>query len=185
MKGSIEVICGPMFSGKTEEIIKRIRRATLAKQVVQIFKPKIDDRYSQDHVESHDGRNVGAIIVNGSAEIEVAIENYNAAHNVLPSVVVIDEVQFFDDQIVQQVYDLKCRGVRVIVAGLDMDWNGSPFNITGMLMSLADKVDKQSAVCVVCYNDATYSYLKEQSGEQIQIGALDKYEARCFEHWGE
>lgn len=187
MTGSIETICGPMFSGKTEEIIKRVRRATIAKQTIKIFKPEKDDRYGGGSaIWSHDGKNIGATIVSSSAEIEVAIQNYSAVYEgELPDVVVIEEVQFFDDGIVQIVYELKCMGIRVIVAGLDIDWKGVPFTITGTLMALADKVDKQTAVCVVCHKDATYSYLKNKAGEQIQVGEENLYEARCFQHWSE
>jgi len=184
MKGSIEVVCGPMFSGKTEELIRRVNRTVYAKQDTMIFKPEIDNRYSDTHVQSHDGNNFPATIVPNSDHIGVAIENYRAANEgVSPDVIAIEEVQFFDDAVVQQIYDLKCDGVRVIVAGLDMDWMGVPFPIVNTLMGLADKIDKQSAICTECGDDATYSYLKNKSGEQIQVSATDKYEARCFNHW--
>lgn len=186
MKGTIEVICGPMFSGKTEELIKRVRRCGFAKQDCVIFKPSIDNRYSAKDVASHDGKIHPAITVQDTDELEVALENIRAANQgELPDVVGIEEVQFFGENIVQIIYDLKVKGIRVIAAGLDMDWKGYPFNITTTLMGLADKVDKQAAICVVCGDDGTYSYLKNKTGDQIQVGTTDKYEARCFNHWAE
>lgn len=183
-KGTIEVVCGPMFSGKTEELIKRVRRTTYAKQTHMLFKPQIDDRYSATHVQSHDGNNFPAVIIPDPAHMDVAIQNYRAANGgSLPDVIGVEEVQFLDEEVVQQIYDLKCEGARVIVAGLDMDWRGVPFPIVTTLMGLADKIDKQTAICMKCGDDATYSYLKNKSGEQIQVGAADKYEARCFTHW--
>lgn len=186
MKGSIEVICGPMFSGKTEELMKRMRRTFYAKQSSMNFKPAIDNRYGHDAICSHDKRTMSATVVNNSGELEVAIENYRAAHSgELPDVIGVEEVQFFDEQIVQTLYDLKCEGARVIVAGLDMDWQGAPFGITATLMAVSDKVDKQQAVCTECGDDATHSYLKNKTTERIQVGEKDLYEARCFEHWRE
>ncbi len=182
--GSIEVICGPMFSGKTEELMKRVRRASIARLTVKNFKPKIDDRYGEG-ISSHDGRNIDASAVNSSEEVEIALQNYCSAYGRLPDVVCIEEAQFFDKAIVQQIYSLKCRGVRVIVAGLDMDWKGSPFLQTAQLLALADKVDKQKAVCIVCGRDAAHSYKKSGEGDRIEVGETDKYEARCFEHWRE
>jgi thymidine kinase len=184
VKGTIEIVCGPMFSGKTEELMKRARRATIAKQKVLCFKPSIDNRYDADKIQSHDGRKLDAHVVGTIDELEVIIQNHCAAGQ-KPDVVIIEEVQFFDDKIVQVIYDLKCNGTRVIAAGLDMDWQGQPFPITAHLLSIGDDIDKQTAICLQCGDDATYSYLKNKSGEQIQVGATDKYEARCFNHWNE
>lgn len=184
MKGSIEVICGPMFSGKTEELIKRVNRSHYARQTRMVFKPKIDDRYSKDDVQSHNGNAIQATVVSNSLEIEVALENYRSVTGgTYPQIVAIEEVQFFDENIVQLIYDLKCEGVRVICAGLDMTWSGNPFSITSTLLAIADDIDKQKAVCVICGEDASHSYLKNKTGDTIQVGASDKYEARCFEHW--
>lgn len=186
MSGSIEVICGPMFSGKTSRLIDLARRKAQAKKTSLQFNPKIDTRHPAGRIEDHNTRNIGASTVEDSIEMEVALQNFAASHGgKLTDVIFIDEVQFFDDNVVQIIYDLKCQGVRVVVCGLDMDWMGNPFPVVTTLMGLADKIEKLTAVCTICGEDATYSYLKNKSGDQIQIGASDKYEARCFKHWQE
>ena len=184
-KGTIEVICGPMFSGKTEELIRRANRCGYAKQDVVVFKPSIDDRYSNEaQVNSHQGGYHPAIIVPDTNHLQVALENIRSLNEgTLPDVVGIEEVQFFTEDIVQLIYDLKVQNVRVIVAGLDMNWQGQPFPIVTTLMGICDKVDKLTAICLECGDDATYSYLKNKTGDEIQVGAEDKYEARCFAHW--
>jgi thymidine kinase len=184
MKGSIEVICGPMFSGKTEELIKRINRTVYAKQTSMVFKPEMDNRYSDKDICSHNGTAIRSTTVKSAKEIEVAIQNYQATNEGnLPEVIAIEEIQFFDEDIVQLVYDLKCYGVRVVAAGLDMNWSGAPWAITSTLLALADSIDKQKAVCVICGQDASHSYLKNKTGEMVQVGSTDLYEARCFNDW--
>jgi thymidine kinase len=176
--GSIEVICGSMFSGKSEEVIRRVRRAEIAKQKVQVFKPSIDDRYSPSNVASHSGFIWDAIPVHDTKDIVA---------QVLPDtdVVAIDEVQFFDWSVADACNQLADRGVRVIVAGLDQDFRGEPFGPMPLLMAQAEVVDKLQAICVVCgapasrtqrlINDKPAAY----SDPIILVGASEVYEARC------
>jgi thymidine kinase len=177
-KGQIEVICGSMFSGKTEELIRRVRRAQIARQQVQVFKPALDDRYGVQHVTSHNGVNVKAISVTGAREILDLIEP--TTH-----VAAIDEAQFFDEEICDVCDALTQSGRRVIVAGLDMDFRGEPFGPMPLLMAQAEKVDKLRAICVVCGRDAsrTQRLINGQPATYadpvILVGAKEVYQARC------
>lgn len=176
--GFIEVITGPMFSGKSEELIRRIKRAKIAKQKVQVFKPAIDDRYSIDKVVSHNGDNINAINIARAAEILDFIEEDT-------EVVAIDEIQFFDYNIVEIAREIADSGKRVICAGLDMDFRGEPFGPTPDIMAIAESVDKIAAICVICGNPATRTQ-RLINGEPakhddpiIMVGARETYEARC------
>jgi thymidine kinase len=174
--GAIEVVCGPMFSGKTEELIRRVKRAEIARQKVQIFKPIIDNRYHETDVVSHSSLTVHAVVVNDALDI---------LRKLLDStrVVAIDEVQFLDETIVRVVSKLARRGIRVICAGLDQDYQGVPFGPMPALLAIADKVDKVQAVCTVCGMAATKTYRKSaHESEQIIVGESDLYEARCRAH---
>ena len=146
--GFIEVIVGPMFSGKSEELIRRIRRAQIAKQKVQVFKPAIDDRYSIGKVVSHNGSSINAVSVKDASEILKLLEEDT-------QVVAIDEIQFFDQSLVDVVREIADMGKRVICAGLDMDFRGEPFGPTPYIMAIAESVDKLTAICVKCGNPAT------------------------------
>lgn len=174
--GSIEVICGSMFSGKTEELLRRIRRAQYARQKLQLFKPKIDNRYSESHVQSHDSTRAPSIPVNSAREILDRVENNTR-------VVAIDEAQFFDPEIVDVCQKLAFRGMRVLVAGLDMDFRGEPFGPMPQLLAIAETVTKLSAVCVVCGGPASRSQRLSSGGtedqKQVLVGAKDVYEPRC------
>ena len=176
--GRVEVICGSMFSGKTEELIRRVRRAQIAKQKVQVFKPVIDDRYGIQKITSHNGLHVEAIPVSDAKTIPDLVEPDTA-------VVAIDEVQFFDWQIAQVCDNLANRGVRVILAGLDMDFRGEPFGPMPLLMAEAEVVDKLYAICVVCGAPAsrTQRLVDGQPASYddpvILVGASEVYEARC------
>ncbi|MBP9681724.1 MAG: thymidine kinase [Bacteriovorax sp.] len=176
ISGSIEVVCGPMFSGKTEELIRRVKRAQIARQKVQIFKPAIDTRYHETEVVSHSSLSMEATPVNSSVEILQKVFDSTR-------VVAIDEVQFFDDNITIVVEKLARRGIRVIVAGLDQDFMGRPFGPMASLLAIADNVNKIHAICTVCGASATKTFRKnpEESG-QILVGETDLYEARCRAH---
>lgn len=176
--GWIEVICGSMFSGKTEELIRRVRRAKIASQKVQVFKAAIDTRYAEQDVISHDGIRVEAIPVEDAAELRSLIEPD-------ATVVALDEAQFFDDDVVALCEELADQEVRVIVAGLDMDFRGEPFGPMPTLMARAEQVDKLQAICVECGGPA--SHTQRLIGGQpaayddpvIMVGANEVYEARC------
>ncbi|MDA7549839.1 thymidine kinase [Flavobacteriaceae bacterium] len=166
--GWIEVIAGSMFSGKTEELIRRLKRAKFAKQKVEIFKPAIDTRYDDKRVMSHDSNEIQSTPVPAAANIPILADNCD--------VVGIDEAQFFDDEIVKVCNDLANRGVRVIVAGLDMDFKGNPFGPMPALMATAEYVTKVHAVCTRSGNLANYSYRKAKSDELVLLGEVDEYE---------
>ncbi len=166
--GWIEVICGSMFSGKTEELIRRLKRAQFAKQKVEIFKPAIDIRYDIEKVVSHDANEIRSTPVPSSANIRLLASDVD--------VVGIDEAQFFDDEIVAVCNDLANRGVRVIVAGLDMDFKGNPFGPMPALMATAEYVTKVHAVCTRTGNLAHYSHRKAASEELVLIGETQEYE---------
>ena len=170
--GAVEVIVGSMFSGKSEELIRLLRRAELAKQPLQVFKPRIDNRYSEDHVTSHDRSKFPSI------QIDRAVEIYR---HLLPEtkVIGIDEGQFFDDELVDVVDELADRGIRVLIAGLDMDWKGEPFAPMPALMAIADTVIKLRAVCVVCGSAASRTQRLVQNTDSILVGETEAYEARC------
>jgi len=176
--GWIEVICGSMFSGKTEELIRRIRRAQIARQKVQVFKHSLDARYAQREVTSHNGLQWEAVPVESTEQLRSLIEPDT-------NVVAIDEGQFFDEELVDLCEDLADRGVRVIVAGLDMDFRGEPFGPMPQLMARAERVDKLQAICVVCGGPAsrTQRLINGQPAAYddpvIMIGADEVYEARC------
>ncbi len=179
MYGKIELICGSMFSGKTEELIRRIRRAEIAKQKVQVFKPAIDKRYHVSEVKSHGGRGVEAIPVD-SAEI---IPSYLDADT---TVVAIDEIQFFEKSVIDVIEQLADSGKRVICAGLDQDFRGEPFGATmPLVMAKAEDVDKLHAICVVCGQDASRTQRlidgrpARYDDPVIMVGAAEAYEARC------
>lgn len=166
--GWIEVICGSMFSGKTEELIRRLKRAQFAKQKVEIFKPAIDVRYDEDMVVSHDENQIRSTPVPAAANIPILADGCD--------VVGIDEAQFFDDEIVRVCNDLANKGVRVIVAGLDMDFKGNPFGPMPNLMATAEYVTKVHAVCTRTGNLAQYSYRKSTNDSIVMLGEVDEYE---------
>ena len=166
--GWIEVICGSMFSGKTEELIRRLKRAQFARQKVEIFTPSIDTRYAEDSVTSHDRNQIRSTPVPAAANIPIFADDCD--------VVGIDEAQFFDDEIVKVCNDLANRGVRVIVAGLDMDFKGNPFGPMPALMATAEYVTKVHAVCTRTGNLAHYSYRKAKSDALVLLGETEEYE---------
>ena len=166
--GWIEVICGSMFSGKTEELIRRLKRAKFAKQKVEIFKPAIDTRYDVEKVVSHDANEIRSTPVPSSSNIRILANDVD--------VVGIDEAQFFDDEIVSVCNDLANRGVRVIVAGLDMDFKGNPFGPMPALMATAEYVTKVHAVCTTTGNLAHYSHRKVKNDNVVFLGETEEYE---------
>ncbi len=166
--GWIEVICGSMFSGKTEELIRRLKRAQFAKQKVEIFKPSVDVRYDDEKVVSHDSNEIRSTPVPASANIRILADDVE--------VVGIDEAQFFDDEIVAVCNDLANRGVRVIVAGLDMDFKGNPFGPMPALMATAEYVTKVHAVCTKTGNLAHYSHRKSADENLVLLGEVQEYE---------
>jgi thymidine kinase len=179
--GSIEVITGSMFSGKTDELIRRLRRARIARQKVQVFKPAIDNRYRVDKVTSHAGNEFEALPVAGAEAIAMLVEPDT-------TVVAIDEAQFFDWHIAEVCQSLAGRGVRVIAAGLDMDFRGEPFGPMPLLMAQAEEVAKLQAICVVCGLAASRTQRlidgRPASFDDpvVQVGGSEAYEARCREH---
>jgi len=166
--GWIEVICGSMFSGKTEELIRRLKRAKFARQRVEIFKPAIDRRYHDEMVVSHDSNEIRSTPVPAAANIPILADGCD--------VVGIDEAQFFDDEIVRVCNDLANKGVRVIVAGLDMDFKGNPFGPMPNLMATAEYVTKVHAICTRTGNLAQYSYRKSKSNDLVLLGETEQYE---------
>lgn len=169
--GWIEVICGCMFSGKTEELIRRLRRAQIAKLKVVIFKPGIDTRYSSDHIVSHNTQSLSSTVVNNPQDIlKLAKES---------QVVGIDEAQFFTDEIIEICETLANQGKRVIIAGLDQDYRGQPFGPIPQLLALAEYITKTLAICVICGNPADRTQRITNQQELVVIGAKDVYEARC------
>jgi thymidine kinase len=166
--GWIEVICGSMFSGKTEELIRRLKRAQFAKQKVEIFKPSVDVRYDDENVISHDANEIRSTPVPAAANIPILADGCD--------VVGIDEAQFFDDEIVRVCNDLANKGIRVIVAGLDMDFNGNPFGPMPNLMATAEYVTKVHAVCTRTGNLAQFSYRKAESKDLVLLGETNEYE---------
>ena len=170
--GWIEVICGSMFSGKTEELIRRLRRAEYAKQNVQVFKPTLDNRYSINNVSSHAGRHFSAQEVETANDIAALLEDNT-------SVIGIDEVQFFGWEIVELCNWLANTGRRVLVAGLDMDFKGNPFGPMPQLMAIAEYVTKVHAVCIQCGNAANYSHRTVTEEKLVMLGETDTYEPLC------
>ena len=169
--GSVEVICGSMFSGKTEEVIRRLRRAQFAGQKIAIFKPKVDVRYSEENIVSHDLKSIPSIPVNSPTEIFLMDSDVR--------VVGIDEAQFFDDTLIKVVQTLANRGVRVIVAGLDTDYLGNPFGPMPSLMAIAEEVQKVHAICVKCGNLANHSHRLVKDQNLVVLGEKDIYEPLC------
>ena len=170
-KGWIEVVCGSMFSGKTEELIRRLKRAQFANQKVEIFKPRIDVRYSEEQVVSHDANAIRSTPVDSPQNILLMSAGVD--------VVGIDEAQFFDESIVGVCRELADNGVRVIVAGLDMDYTGRPFGPMPALMATAEYVTKVHAICVRCGNLANHSHRLTQDEKQVMLGAQETYEPIC------
>ena len=179
--GSLEVVCGSMFCGKTEELIRRLRRAVIARQKVQVYKPAIDRRYAEEKVASHAGMIFDAIPVKNSAEVLEKLASDT-------TVVGIDEAQFFDDGIIEVVNILAERGIRVIAAGLDQDFRGEPFGCIPVLMAKAERVDKLHAICMVCGESATRTQRlvngqpAKYDDPVVIVGAAEMYEARCRLH---
>jgi thymidine kinase len=170
--GWVEVICGSMFSGKSEELIRRLRRAQIARQRVQIFKPRIDTRYAEDQIVSHSEQKIASQVVADSKEIMDFID-------IRTEVIGIDEVQFFDKEIVSVCNRLADMGKRVIVAGLDQDYMGRPFDPMPQLLAIAEYITKTLAICMRCGNPANRTQRLIQSEERVVVGAADIYEARC------
>jgi thymidine kinase len=170
-RGSIEVICGSMFSGKTEELIRRLKRAKIANLKVEIFKPQVDTRFDDERIISHDASAIQSTPIDNSQTILLMANNVD--------IVGIDEAQFFDEEIANVCDELAYRGIRVIVAGLDMDFTGKPFGQMPFIMAKADYVTKLHAICMQCGHIANYSYRKIPNDEQVMLGATDAYEPRC------
>lgn len=169
--GRIEVICGSMFSGKTEELIRRLNRAKIAKKKVEIFKPIIDTRYSDEAVVSHNKNSISSISVSNSESIYLLGQDKD--------VIGIDEAQFFDENLPEVCNKLADKGVRIVIAGLDMDFAGNPFGIMPQLMAIADEVTKVHAVCMHCGETALYSKRLTDDDSQILLGETQLYEPRC------
>lgn len=171
-RGSIEVICGSMFSGKTEELLRRLKRAKIAKQEIEIFKPAIDTRYSDIEITSHDKNSIPSTVVEHSSNILLLASNIE--------VVGIDEAQFFDMGLVNVCQQLADQGIRVIIAGLDMDFKRNPFGPIPNLCAIADDVEKVHAICVECGKLANYSYrLVSNNDKQVMLGELQEYKPLC------
>ena len=170
-KGSIEVICGPMFSGKTEELIRRLVRGQIAKKKVFIFKHSMDNRYSEDYIVSHNKNKIKCHSIVESIQINDFSDNID--------IIGIDEAQFFDSSIIDVCNKLANNGKRVIVAGLDRDYKAIPFGPMANLLAHADHIKKLSAICMSCGNQATFSQRLTTDESQILVGESEKYEARC------
>mgnify|MGYP001116833886 CR=1 FL=1 len=170
-RGWIEVVCGSMFSGKTEELIRRLKRAEFASQKILLVKPQIDDRYHKKNVVSHQGTSFEAVTVKNAIEI---LDIWKKE-----KIVAIDEAQFFDDGLVDICNELAKKGVRVIIAGLDMDFKGVPFGPMPQLLSIAEYVTKVHAICVSCGNLAQFSHRTVEDKEQVLVGAVAEYKPLC------
>jgi len=175
--GWVEVICGSMFSGKTEELIRRLKRAKIAKQKVEIFKPVIDTRYDDEDVVSHDANTIRSTPVQSSSQILLMANDFD--------VVGIDEAQFFDNELASVCNMLANNGIRVIVAGLDMDYLGKPFGPIPELMAIAEYVTKVHAICPHCGDLANYSHRTVDQDGQVMLGETDVYEPLCRRHFVE
>ena len=169
--GWIEVVCGSMFSGKTEELIRRLNRAIIAEQHVEIFKPSVDKRYHDEDVVSHNSRTIRSTPVDFASDILLKAGNCD--------VVGIDEAQFFDNSLVEVVEKLSAAGKRVVIAGLDMDFEAKPFEPMPMLMSIAEYVTKVHAICATCGNIASFSFRLSNDKEKVKLGEKEAYQARC------
>jgi thymidine kinase len=170
--GWIEVIAGSMFSGKSEELIRRLRRAKIARQKVQVFKPDIDSRFSDNHIVSHSEMRHESSNIRSAAEVRAKVEPDT-------EVVGIDEGQFFDNELVNVANELARRGVRVIIAGLDQDYTGKPWEPMPQLLAIAEYITKTHAICMKCGQPANYSQRTFESDERVAVGAAGMYEARC------
>ena len=173
--GWIEVVTGCMFSGKTEELIRRVRRAQFARQPVVVFKPELDRRYSDDNVDSHSGQRIRSFLIKRAEEIPALVGDAD--------VVAVDEAQFFDETLVGVCEALANAGRRVIVAGLDMDYQGRPFEPIPQLLAVAEYIQKMLAICVVCGNPADRSQRIIKGDTRVLVGETEAYEARCRKHW--
>lgn len=185
MKGHIEIICGPMYSGKTEELLRRLTRLQYANTDFLLFKTEKDKRYSETHVMSHSKKSLAAINVENSLDILRECEN-----NPHIKIIAIDEIQFLPSEDIfnarKLCFELKKRGYRVIASGLDMNAQGNPFGIMPEILAIADEVQKLKSVCFVCGEDAEMSAkVGEDNGEEVDIGGKEKYQAMCFKHWKE
>ena len=169
--GSVEVICGSMFSGKTQELIRRLKRLKVAKKKFIVFKPAIDIRYDKNKIVSHNKDFINATVVNNIAEIQNLISD--------EEVIAIDEAQFFDETLISLCNDLANKGKRIIICGLDMDYLGVPFGIMPSLMAISDSITKLHAICSDCGDTANYSYRKSIDQDRIVIGEKDEYKALC------
>lgn len=180
----IEVICGPMFSGKTDELLRRLRRLKYSKTDYLLFKPKVDNRYSEYSVVTHDSSSLQAFSVEEAQEILKICDENNQV-----KVIAIDESQFFfkdegdKPNLVQVCQILKKHGYRVILTGLDMDFLGQPFGLIPELLAIADEITKLKSVCLICGADANMSFRLNEKSSQVQLGSTDIYQARCYEHW--
>ncbi len=170
-RGSVEVICGSMFSGKTEELIRRLKRAKFAKQKVEIFKPQIDTRYDENNVVSHDANTIISTAVPAASNILLLSSDVD--------VIGIDEAQFFDEEIISVCNQLASKGIRVIVAGLDMDFLGKPFGPMPALLAMAEYITKVHAICVRCGALAQYSHRLVANQKTVMLGEMDSYEPLC------
>ena len=170
--GWVEVIAGSMFSGKSEELIRRLRRAKIARQKVQVFKPEIDTRFSRDHIVSHSEMRHESANIRSAAEVLAKVDADT-------EVVGIDEGQFFDNELVNAANELARRGVRVIIAGLDQDYTGKPWEPMPQLLAIAEYITKTHAICMKCGQPANYSQRIFESDERVAVGATGMYEARC------
>ena len=170
--GWVEVIAGSMFSGKSEELIRRLRRAKIARQKVQVFKPELDSRFADNEIVSHSEMRHHSANSRSAAEVLARVEPDT-------EVVGIDEGQFFDNELVNVANELARRGVRVIIAGLDQDYTGKPFEPMPQLLAIAEYITKTHAICMKCGQPANYSQRTFESDERVAVGAADKYEARC------
>lgn len=175
-KGWLEVIAGSMYSGKTEELIRRLRRAQYAQQKIQVFKPVIDNRYHQLFVSSHNLNQIEAVPLNSILEVWDKLQPET-------QVVGFDEGQFFTNDLIQVCRNLTLQGIRVIVAGLDMDWKGDPFEPIPSLMAIAEEIAKPRAICTACGELATYTQKISGHSNQVEVGAQDQYQARCRNHF--
>ena len=176
-RGWIEVVCGSMFSGKTEELIRRLKRVRIANLKVEIFKPAIDIRYDEVKIVSHDTNVIQSTPIDNSQKILLLAQDAD--------VIGVDEAQFFDPELPNVCDELAARGIRIIAAGLDMDYLGNPFGPMANLMAKADYVTKLHAICVKCGNIANYSYRKVPNDDQVMLGELDVYEPRCRKCYNE
>jgi thymidine kinase len=174
--GWIEVIAGSMFSGKSEELIRRLRRAKIARQKVQVFKPEIDERFSNDHIVSHSEMKHESSNVRTAAQIRASVEPET-------EVVGIDEAQFFDNELINVANELAERGIRVIIAGLDTDYTAKPWEPMPQLLAIAEYITKTHAICMRCGQPANYTQRTFESEERVAVGGAGMYEARCRAHF--